>query len=258
MGTEKDWNGSYANVNPNTDLSLSTLQSYLNGGANANPIQLQDIQNFLAQGTQPVASTFDPAAGFNQFLNQSGGLQQAAMGQYSPLLQGLNAMAADQARQSIANTASQFSGGGALHSGAAAAAMAEAGARPFAEVQNNLGMNMANASAALQQMGLQGALQGNQFGAGLNAQIGQGNQNAYLNSANTLASMYGANLGLEGQALAGLAGYGDPMMEYQPGIWGNIGSGLSAIAPWLNFIPGIGVPLSAGVSAAGSAMKNPK
>lgn len=139
------------------------------------------------------AGQYRPGAGMNDFFGYAGPMMQLAQGNYSPLTQGMNRTAGDQARLGINNAASQFSGRGALHSGAAMGAMGEAAARPFAEVANTLGMQRANLSGQLLNTAMPLGIQDQQFrtSAGLQA-AGFGMQGAGM-------GYRGAELGLQGQ-----------------------------------------------------------
>lgn len=181
---------------------------------------------------------YNVGAGMGDFVGNSGVLQQIAMGNYSPLTQGLNEQARRQAVSGMNTAASQFSSKGALNSGAARAALAEAAMTPFANVQNLLGMKKADLSGGLMnqniglsyndrqfgnqsgfraaELGLQGVdrlLAGNQLGL----QAGISNQGMDWNAANLNANLeqqavlanQAANLKAEmANQNAGLSAYG--------------------------------------------------
>jgi hypothetical protein len=150
----------------------------------------------------------------------------------------LNAQAADQARLATQNTGQQFANQGAFNSGAAAAAMAEAGARPFAQVQNQLGMQQAQLGGQLQQQLLGTTAQNARQRAGLGVQAGQLDVQRMLanrDAANQM-SRFNTQLGyqqaldqarlaaqMQQQAFNASQSYGNPQFQQQPSLLDEIG-----------------------------------
>lgn len=255
--------GDYENVNKaqtqqaNTDIQgLQTRADEL-GQQGVNEANFGRSQMFGPGGGggfvgQMVGSAegYDPNAAFRQFSGQVPQLQSMAFGNYSPLQGMLNRQAAQQAEQSIANTASQFADQGALNSGAAAAAMGEAGARPFAQVQNQLGQQQLGLAGNLMGQAQQIAPQQQQFGQEtLQRALGQGLQAA--------GNVYQTGRGLQESGLSAFgqgAGYatqiGQPENVYQPSGFeralnygsqiANIGSGIAGMASGFGLIGGEG------------------
>jgi hypothetical protein len=169
-----------------------------------------------------IAQSRDPNAAYRQFMSQSPGLQAMAMGNYSPLTQMLNAQAADQSQQSIRNTASQFADRGALNSGAAAAAMAEAGARPFSQVQAQLGQQQAGLAGQLMQQGFGQASQESMQDIQNRLRAAQALQQGYGQALGQAGNVYGtgaqmqqAGLSALGQSAGQMSQMGQPERVYQ-------------------------------------------
>lgn len=154
-----------------------------------------------------MVNSLDPNSSFNAWLNQSGGLANAAQGATAPLTQSLNALAERQAQAGVQNAATQFNNMGAGRSGAANRAMGEAAITPFAQ---------ANAQIADRQLGL-------------TQNLWNTNLNNLFGLQNTAASLYGnrANtaLGLETQMAQEMGGMMAPQYQYQPGTWDRMKEG---------------------------------
>lgn len=106
----------------------------------------QTMQRF---GMDQFSAMTDPGAYMRRFQQDAEGMASLAQGAVSPMQQRLNALAADQAQQGLDMAATEMSGLGALHSGAAQRAMGQAMATPFAQAQADIGR---------QQVGLTGQL----------------------------------------------------------------------------------------------------
>ena len=252
--TEAAGGGYLGQTNRGLQQAQGAFMGSLNNVPNLEgPSQYEPAINAALQGAYGQAGSFRPGAGAEQFMNYAPAFQQIAMGNFSPLTQGLNQQAANQANTGIRNAATRFSGQGALHSGAAQAAMGEAAMRPFADVQNQLGMAQAGLAGNLMNTSLPQFFGGEQFrtqagmeaanmdlGARMNlAQMGQSaqaaNQQAALQRSamlGDLTNMYG---GLYGQGAGMMMGFGDPTYTYRPGVGDYIMQGLGAAG---NLIPG--------------------
>ena len=161
--------------------------------------------------TQNVNGQFagfqDGATGLDAFMAYSPQIQQLAFGQFSPMQEALNQQAADQARMATQVVGQQYAGLGAGRSGAAAAAIAEAAARPFAQVQNQLGMQQAGFGAQMQQQLLDLTNQQRQFDMNYQLALAQGQQN-----------LLGMELQRQQAAFNALQGLGTPTYIEQPGF----------------------------------------
>lgn len=164
----------------------------------------------------------DPQAFMNQFQQAAPGMSNLAFGATSPLQQGLNAQAADQARRGAEMAGQEFANNGALGSGAAARAMGTAMAQPFADVQNQLGQQQVQLTGNLWNQGL------GQFGGLQQQQESLG------------AQLMGQGLQTQGQLAAQMGGSVAPQYEYAKGPWdytkegiGAAGSIAGAVAPFV-------------------------
>lgn len=154
-----------------------------------------------------VQSSFNPQSYMNQFLGSTEGLANAVSGPNSQLQQSLNAIASRQAAEGVNAQAQNFAGMGALNSGAAMAAMGDAMANPYAQVQAQLQQNQLQGTLGLMGNAMNNYAQGNQFGAQNALQAGMANQNANMG----LAQLYGQ-------------GYGNAMNQF-----GNLGNQFGTI-----------------------------
>ena len=176
--------------------------------------QMGNTANFARQQLgeyAPTAMSFDPSAGFNQWMSQQGDILGQVQGASSPLEQMLNAQTRRFTEQAAADTASQFSGLGALHSAATRDTASQRAQQSAADAATQLGG---------QQLGLYGGLSGQAMGAAM--------QNAMFNPQQA-AQLYGQNLGLLGQttgqmAQFGAPNYSAPQYQYQPGWWQSWGA----------------------------------
>jgi hypothetical protein len=273
----------YHNVNPLTDQGVSAVQSGISGlaGQGAGAYN-QYVQSMGAIPTNIQAMQVGTPGQFDltRLSNAEGALMGAAgqfdpmaqfsqIGQVAPLLQdlagpssGYEANLMQQAQRAsdmgIANVANQFSGMGGVFSGAGQAAMTEAAVNPFLQAQGQI-MNLTNQNyQGLLGQGLNQLAQGNQFGANLGMQAGQGllqgagmglgaqqnyanllqqaqmanqgaglqaglaNQSAALERAGLAGNMYGNILGNQTALQSLLGQMATPEMIYQPTVWESI------------------------------------
>lgn len=179
---------------------------------------LQNAENFGKTGLTGALSGLsadpsNPASYYNNFMSQAPGLANLVSGSLSPLQASLSARASDLAAESTSQAASNLAGLGSLYSGATLAAGADASAKAFADVANQLGS---------QQIGLTGSLWNNALGL----------------AQNSAAQQVGAYGNIYGQALQGITGMGAP--EYLT---------TQKTSPWANlFQTGLGA--AAGAAAA--------
>jgi len=222
----------YTNANQaQTDLANASVGNASNLAA-GNMGQLQGQVTQAANQGINAAQNYNPNAGMNSFLQYAPTLQNMVMGAQSPLQQGLNAQAMQESAQAMRNTGNQFSNTGSLHSGAAQAAIAQAGAQPFANVQNQLGSQLVNQTGALWGQAMPAMMSANQYGAGLQ-------QNALGNALGAYGSMYGQNTGLYGQAMGAQAQLGAPDQTQNPNWWDYTMQGIGAATSVASAIAGV-------------------
>lgn len=192
-------------------------------------VALTEAQNFGKAGLTGAlsgltAAANDPTAYYNNFMGQAGGLADLVSGSLSPLQQSLSSRASDLAAESTSQAASNLAGLGSLYSGATLKAGADASAKAFADVANQLGS---------QQISLTGSLWNNALGA---AQASESSlRSSQLGALSNVAGAYG---NIYGQALQGITGMGVP--EYLT---------TQKTSPWANlFQTGLGA--AAGAAAA--------
>lgn len=190
---------------------------------------LTEAQNFGKAGLTGAlsgltAAANDPTAYYNNFMGQAGGLADLVSGSLSPLQQSLSSRASDLAAESTSQAASNLAGLGSLYSGATLKAGADASAKAFADVANQLGS---------QQIGLTGSLWNTALGASQAAQASQ------LGALSNVAGAYG---NIYGQALQGITGMGVP--EYLT---------TQKTSPWANlFQTGLGAAATAAAAYGGA------
>ena len=161
------------------------------------------------------------ASGLDAFMAYSPQMQEIAFGQTSQMQDSLNQQAADQARLATQTAGAQFANMGAERSGAAYAAMGEAAARPFADVQNQLGMQAQQYNAQLQsqllgqttesaRLGTNQALQESQFGRSMSSQQQQFDMNYQLALAQQNQQLLGMEQQNQQNAFNAIQGLGQP------------------------------------------------
>lgn len=161
-----------------------------------------DMANY---GMQGMENFMDPNMAYNNFMNRAPGMVDFAFGATSPLTEQLNTLAETQASRGIANAGTQFAGQGALHSGAAARAMGEAAANPFAQVA---------ADQSKMSLGLAGNLLGQDLA---NA------QNFQNMGANLYGNIYNTGMSNYGQMAQGMGGMMAPQYQYKKGFGDYLG-----------------------------------
>ncbi len=174
---------------------------------------LQNAENFGKTGLTGAlsgrsADPSNPASYYNNFMSQAPGLANLVSGSLSPLQASLSARASDLAAESTSQAASNLAGLGSLYSGATLKAGADASAKAFADVANQLGS---------QQIGLTGSLWNNALGL----------------AQNSAAQQVGAYGNIYGQALQGITGMGVPeyLTTQKTSPWANLfQTGLGAAA----------------------------
>lgn len=245
LGGGGGWNGSYRNIVDAKDYGFTDYNGNMQGAydrfmneANFNQAQMGQYAGQVGN----VQSNYDPNAYMNQFLNSTGGLANAVSGQNSQLQQSLNAIASRQAAEGVNAQAQNFAGMGALNSGAAMAAMGDAMAQPFAQVQSQLQQNQLQGTLGLYNNAMGNYAQGNQFGAQNQLQAGMANQNANLGLAGMYAGNYQNNMGQLGGLAGQFGGSVAPQYEYQQGKGSKLGAAAtgalggaaagSALGPW--------------------------
>jgi hypothetical protein len=196
------FNGSYKNVNPNTDSIMQTLTAALGGAQNNANGAYGSMAGLIGQ-----ANGWDPTAFLKQFMQNAPGLESLANQDYSDMMKG----AQDVGNKAVQDVAGQFAGLGSLYSGGAASNATEALANPMMAAYNAAQGNRSSLLSSL-------------FGGAMSG-LNSGNQ-AYLSSLLQGAGLYGqqgaANTGLYGDVLSQLAGYGTPTYAAQPGFLDNI------------------------------------
>ncbi len=176
--------------------------------------EAMDALRDLLTGVGPQGPTGERAMmdvgqyGWDQFAAAAPQLYDMTMAPTSQFSQGQTALAERNASLGIEQAMNEMSGLGSLYSGATL----DAGNR------------------AAQDAYLQATNATNQFGAGLlNTLWGQNMPLGYQSGA----GMSATGAGLYGQALGGLTGYGDPMLQ-DPGIGGMFSQYLAAMLPFLS------------------------
>ena len=167
------------------------------GGYQKGMDQFTNMANF---GKDNLLGFSDPNMAYNSFMSRAPGTLDFAAGATSPLTEMLNSLAAKEANAGIANAGTQFAGQGALHSGAAARAMGEASANPFAKVASD-------------QQAMQIGLAGNLMGQDLAGAYGFQN-----NAMNTYGNIYNSGMQGYGNMAAGQGGMVAPQYQYKKGF----------------------------------------
>lgn len=216
--------GDHTYTNPNEANTANAK----NAGLNATNYAMQgmgqaggQINQLTRQGIG-AATGWNPNSGFQSFQGMAPTLQNLVLGSQNGLQGVLDQNAANQARLGVQAAGRNFSAQGGLHSGAAAAAMGEAAANPFAQVQGQLGGQLVNLTGGLWNQGLGQAYQANQFG--------QGNlQSALSNAAGLYGNLYGTNAGLYSSGLQSLTSLGQPDYVQNPNWWDYTMQGIGAV-----------------------------
>ena len=205
---------------------------------------LTDLTNLGRQGllgTQIGQVQTDPNAAFRQFIGQAPALQGLALGATSDLERALQRQTQDFTRQAAQQTAAEFSGLGALFSGATRDVASRRAAEAAERAATQLGS---------QQIGLAQSLLGQGFGAAQGAQ--QQALQAQLANQQARLSQFGTFANLLGQGTGQLAGFGAPVIgsqqfvarEPDKGFVGGVGEVGQALSPFISI---------AGSAAAGGA-----
>lgn len=181
----------------------------------------QGIQNLQNVGQQGLNLNANPFANFIQDQQQ---LQDVTLGATSDLGRMLGDQTRQFTQQAVQDVGQQFSGLGALNSGAARDAAARRATQAAGQAATALGQ---------QQLGLYGNLANQAF------QNQQRQQNMYAN-------MLGQGTGLGAQF--GAPNYAAQQYAYQPGLFEQAGNFLGGIAPLAGGL--LAGPAGAGIGAA--------
>lgn len=158
--------------------------------------QLGNIQNIAQQGLTGTAANmnYDPSSSFNMFMSQAPQLAGLAQGATSGLEQNLMGQLGRIQSQTVQNVASEFSGLGALYSGATRDVASQRASEAAQNAMTTLGQ---------EQIGLTGQLYGQGMSNAYNSVLAglQNNQMQFSTYANLLGGI-GSNI----------AGFGDPTM----------------------------------------------
>lgn len=194
--------GKYENVAKASDYQVTDPTGQFQGA-------MDNYTNMANFGREGMVAALDPNNAYNAFMGQAGGLANLAQGPGSQLTQQLNAIAARQAQEGIANAGTQFAGKGALYSGAGAKAMGQAAATPFADVA---------AMQQARQADLTSQLWGQSFG---------GQQQLQNAAAGLYGGIYGQGMQGYGNMASQLGGMVAPQYEYKKGFWDHAGNALN-------------------------------
>lgn len=224
--------GQYVNANPYTDQMMGSIQNILNSAQSGMRGQMNNLSNY-ASAANTIGSSYDPTRAYSTFMGQAPAFERLAFGAYSPLQSRLNQQATYQSGVGAQAAAAQLGATGNLNSGAAARAIGQAQALPFAQVQSQLGQQQIAGAMGLMNNSLGQNYGASQFAtqAGLQGALGAGGL------AGQAANTYGMLLG---QGTDMQARLGIPLMTYQQ-------------SPWEQFMGGLGNIASLGGTIAGAA-----
>lgn len=197
--------------------------------------QLLNTYNFAQGGMSGTQAGLQQAMGnvtgdaaFNQFMSQTPQLQGLVQGATSDLERNLQEQTSRYTQQAVQDVASEFSGLGALYSGATRDVASQRAMEAATNAATTLGA---------QQIGLTGQLYGQGFSGTQQAQLA--NLQAAQGQFNTFASLLGgANSGI---GSFGAPQYAGTQYEYDPSTFSDIWGGVTAILPTAAAAAGGGV-----------------